>query len=221
MFTGLVAELGTVLSLTEDAATCRLAIKAHKVLTGLKLGDSVAVNGVCLTVVLLTGSSFTADVMPETLRSSNLGDLTPGKKVNLERTLRPDSGIDGHLVLGHVEGVGKINSVTNEVNAKVVRITAPTNLMKYIVPKGSIAIDGISLTVTTITDTDFGVSLIPTTAAVTTLGFKGVGDKVNLETDILAKYVERMLTYHSVSNESSNAQTTASLDKDFLFKNGF
>ena len=152
-----MAELGTVVSLTEDVKTCRLSVRAKKVIPGLKIGDSVAVNGVCLTVVVLTSSGFTADVMPETLRSSNLGMLQPGARVNLERTLRPEDGLDGHLVTGHVEGLGTITSITEEGNAKVYRIETPAALLKYIVPKGSIAIDGISLTVTTETEHDFGV----------------------------------------------------------------
>lgn len=226
MFTGLVAELGTVLSLTEDAQTCRLAVRARQVLPGLKLGDSIAVNGVCLTVVVLTGSSFTADVMPETLRSSNLGQLKPGSKVNLERTLRPADGLDGHLVLGHVEGIGTIAGITREGNAEVFRITAPADLLRYIIPKGSIAVDGISLTVTTVTDQDFGVSLIPTTRKSTTLGEKGVGGQVNLETDILAKYVERMLAARlsqtAAAGGSRRTQVeNAGLTAEFLAKNGF
>lgn len=224
MFTGLVAELGTIVSLTEDVQTCRLSVRAKKVMPGLKIGDSVAVNGVCLTVVVLTGSGFTADVMPETLRSSNLGMLQPGSRVNLERTLRPEDGLDGHLVTGHVEGLGTITGITEEGNAKVYRIETPAALLKYIVPKGSIAIDGISLTVTTQTEHDFGVSLIPTTRSVTTLGLKGVGDKVNLETDILAKYVERMLAYKQPSPESSSRKKRGvepELDADFLAKHGF
>lgn len=225
MFTGLIAELGTVLSLTEDSATCRLAVRAHKIIPGLKLGDSVAVNGVCLTVVVVTGSSFTADVMPETLRSSNLGQLKPGSPVNLERTLRPTDGLDGHLVAGHVEGVGTITGITREGNAEIFRITAAPELLRYIVPKGSIAVDGISLTVTTVTAGDFGVSLIPATRKATTLGKKGVGDGVNLETDLLAKYVERILSLklddRGAAGSGGTKGETPGLTADFLSKHGF
>ena len=226
MFTGLVAELGTVLNLTEDTQTCRLAVRARKILPGLRLGDSVAVNGVCLTVVFLTGSSFTADVMPETLRSSNFCQLKPGSKVNLERTLRLADGLDGHLLLGHVEGVGVIASITKEGNAELFRITAPADLLRYIIPKGSIAVDGISLTVTTVTDQDFGISLIPATRKSTTLGEKGVGGQVNLETDILAKYVERMLAarFSQTAIAGGRRRThveNADLTAEFLAKNGF
>ena len=225
MFTGLIAELGTVLNLTEDSETCRLAIRAHKIIPGLKLGESVAVNGVCLTVVVLTGSSFTADVMPETLRSSNLGQLKPGSPVNLERTLRPADGLDGHIVAGHVEGVGTITGITREGNAELLRIAAPPELLRYIVPKGSIALDGISLTVTTVTAGDFGVSLIPATRKATTLGHKGIGDVVNLETDILARYVERLLSLRLTGDSDNSARRTqvdhTGLTADFLSKHDF
>jgi len=193
MFTGLIAELGTFRNLTEDAQACKLTIAAKNVLRDLKIGDSIAVNGACLTVVRLGGGSFTADVMPETLRRTTLHLLAPGARVNLERTLRPSDRLDGHIVTGHVEGVGKIIGVTADKNALVFKIAPPPKLLRYIVEKGSVAIDGISLTVTEVTHEAFGVSLIPHTAAVTTLGFKGVGDFVNLETDILAKYVEKLL----------------------------
>ena len=160
------------------------------------------------------------------MRSSNLGQLKPGSKVNLERTLRPADGLDGHLVLGHVEGIGTIAGITREGNAEVFRITAPADLLRYIIPKGSIAVDGISLTVTTVTDQDFGVSLIPTTRKSTTLGEKGVGGQVNLETDILAKYVERMLAARfsqtAAAGGSRRTQVeNAGLTAEFLAKNGF
>ena len=181
----------------------------------LKIGDSVAVNGACLTVVDMHDSVFTADVMPETVRLTNIGSLHAGDKVNLERTLRLCDGLDGHIVSGHVEGLGTIISRRPEGIANVVEIAAEARLLRYILPKGSIAIDGISLTVTAVTDSSFSVAIIPHTAKETTLGFKGVGDKVNLETDIIGKYVERLL------NTGAYGKSEKQLDKNVLLENGF
>ena len=213
MFTGLVAELGSVEKLAQQGNSFHLTVAATKVMQNLKIGDSVAVNGVCLTVVRLGDASFTADVMPETVRLTNIGLLHAGDRVNLERTLRLCDGLDGHIVSGHVEGLGTIASRRPDGIAMVVTITTPPELLKYIIKKGSIAIDGISLTVTEVTETSFSVSLIPHTAKETTLGFKDVGDRVNLETDIIAKYVERMLGFQKKEEPL--------LDKNMLFENGF
>ena len=209
MFTGLVAELGTVRGLT---------VAARKVLDNLKIGDSVAVNGVCLTVVVLGSGEFTADVMPETVRLSNLRDLRSGDRVNLERTLRLMDGLDGHIVSGHVEGIGVIAKCRQDGIANVVTVKTPPELMRYILHKGSIAIDGISLTVTDVTEDTFSVSLIPHTSKETTLGFKTVGDEVNLETDIIGKYVEQMLKF---GNKAEKKDETSVLSKATLFENGF
>ena len=217
MFTGLVAELGTVQRLARQGSSYHLTVGAKKVLTNLKIGDSVAVNGACLTVVRMDEGGFTADVMPETVRLTNIGSLQPGSKVNLERTLRLCDGLDGHIVSGHVEGLGTISEQRPEGIAVVVTIATPPELLKYIIKKGSIAIDGISLTVTEVTDTSFSVSLIPHTAKETTLGFKKVGDSVNLETDILGKYVERMLTW----NKQTRAGKADTLNMQTLLENGF
>lgn len=216
MFTGLVAELGTVQRLARQGNSYHLTVGAKKVLENLKIGDSVAVNGACLTVVRMDDSGFTADVMPETVRLTNIGSLQPGSRVNLERTLRLCDGLDGHIVSGHVEGLGTISEQRPEGIAVVVTISTPPELLKYIIKKGSIAIDGISLTVTEVTDTSFSVSLIPHTAKETTLGLKKVGDSVNLETDILGKYVERMLTWNQ--KQEGKADT---LDMNMLLENGF
>ena len=213
MFTGLVAELGSVEKLAQQGNSFHLTVAATNVMQNLKIGDSVAVNGVCLTVVRLGDASFTADVMPETVRLTNIGLLHAGDRVNLERTLRLCDGLDGHIVSGHVEGLGTIASRRPDGIAMVVTITTPPELLKYIIKKGSIAIDGISLTVTEVTETSFSVSLIPHTAKETTLGFKDVGDRVNLETDIIAKYVERMLGFQKKEEPL--------LDKNMLFENGF
>ncbi len=214
MFTGLVAELGTVVALKPLNQSYNITVKANKVLNNLKIGDSVAVNGACLTVVKVSGSDFTADVMPETVKLTNLRHLKSGDKVNLERTLRLCDGLDGHIVSGHVEGVGVIASKKAEGIAEVVTIKTPPELLKYIIKKGSIAIDGISLTVTEVTVTGFSVSLIPHTAAETTLGFKKPGDEVNLETDIIGKYVERLLNFKALDHKEG-------LSKAKLFENGF
>ena len=217
MFTGLVAELGTVQRLARQGSSYHLTVGAKKVLTNLKSGDSVAVNGACLTVVRMDDSGFTADVMPETVRLTNIGSLQPGFRVNLERTLRLCDGLDGHIVSGHVEGLGTISAQRPDGIAVVVTIDTPVELLKYIIKKGSIAIDGISLTVTEVTDSSFSVSLIPHTAKETTLGFKKVGDSVNLETDILVKYVERMLTW----NKQTQAGKADTLNMQTLLENGF
>ena len=216
MFTGLVAELGTVQHLARQGNSYHLTVAAHKVMENLKIGDSVAVNGCCLTVVRMTESEFTADVMPETVRLTNIGLLKTGSKVNLERTLRLCDGLDGHIVSGHVEGLGTILEQRPEGIAVVTTIGAGPELLKYIIKKGSIAIDGISLTVTEVTDTSFSVSLIPHTAKETTLGIKKVGEKVNLETDIIGKYVERMLSF-----QAKPLAKEEKLSMDFLAQNGF
>lgn len=219
MFTGLVAELGTVQKLARQGNSYHLTVSAKKIMANLKIGDSVAVNGACLTVVKMSGDGFTADVMPETVRLTNIGSLNAGDKVNLERTLRLCDGLDGHIVSGHVEGLGMIAAQRNDGIAVVVTIDTPQELLKYIIKKGSIAIDGISLTVTEVTSSTFSVSLIPHTAKETTLGFKTVGDTVNLETDILGKYVERMLNWDMQYGKKSAC--AGSLDKNILLENGF
>ena len=209
MFTGLVAELGTVQKLVQQGESYHLTVAAVKVMQNLKNGDSVAVNGACLTVVSMDDTAFTADVMPETVRLTNIG------RVNLERTLRLCDGLDGHIVSGHVEGLGVIAGRRPEGIAMVVTINTPPELLKYIIKKGSIAIDGISLTVTQVTESSFSVSLIPHTAKETTLGFKDVGDSVNLETDIIGKYVEQMLKFNPKQTQEP------ALNKNMLLENGF
>jgi len=233
MFTGLIAELGTVERLTEKDRVCQLTVRAASILNNVKTGDSIAVNGACLTVTSLHSHSFTADVMPETIRRTTLHQLQPGDRVNLEKALRPVDGLDGHIVQGHVEGIGKIRQITPEGNALVYHIEAPGGLMRYIVEKGSIAVDGISLTVTETDDSGFGVSLIPHTARMTTLGFKDVGDRVNLETDIIARYVEKLVKSGPVGSGAVFADnkrnrlieetgpSDTGLTKEFLIKHGF
>ena len=229
MFTGLIAELGTAERLAEGSTSCQLTVRAQKILPGVKIGDSIAVNGVCLTVVHLQGNRFTADVMPETVRRTTLRQLQPGDRVNLEKALRPTDGLDGHIVQGHVEGVGTIREIAPEGNALAYRIETPKELLRYIVEKGSVAIDGISLTVTETDDTGFSVSLIPHTAKMTTLGYKSVGDSVNLETDILARYVEKMLGLQKTADGLPDSRRTEivgensedGLTEAFLRQHGF
>lgn len=194
MFTGIVEELGTVSGLELNSNSASIKIQASKVLEGTKIGDSIAVNGVCLTVTgLVNSSAFTADVMAQTMRCTNLGSLKNGQKVNLERAMAAGSRFGGHIVSGHIDGTGVISKIQNEQNAKWVYIKAPADILRLIVQKGSIAIDGISLTVAYLDDQSFAVSLIPHTQEETTLAAKKTGDTVNLENDIIAKYTERLL----------------------------
>ena len=215
MFTGIIEELGTIAHMDRRPDSIRLTIQAHKVLEGTQLGDSIAVNGVCLTVTDMTDSTFSADVMHETMRRSSFSTIKSGSKVNLERAMQVGGRLGGHIVSGHVEGLGVIAGRRPEGIAMVVTINTPPELLKYIIKKGSIAIDGISLTVTQVTESSFSVSLIPHTAKETTLGFKDVGDSVNLETDIIGKYVEQMLKFNPKQTQEP------ALNKNMLLENGF
>ena len=197
MFTGIVEELGAVTDLVDLGDAARITVHGPTVAGDARHGDSISVNGVCLTVVETDGISFTADVMKETLDRSALGGLTTGDPVNLERAARLDSRLGGHLVQGHVDGVGRILARDPAEQWEEVRVSLPPGLHRYVVEKGSITVDGISLTVTGVSPEEFSVSLIPTTLKLTTLGHKGVGDPVNLEVDVLAKYVERLMTFNS------------------------
>jgi riboflavin synthase len=197
MFTGIVEELGTVAGLEDQGDALRLTIAATIVLEDVKHGDSIAVNGCCLTVTEVaagsSGSTWTADVMQETLDKTSLRGVAPGDAVNLERAVTPQTRLGGHIVQGHVDGVGTILSRTPSEHWEVVEISLPEPLARYVVDKGSIAVDGVSLTVVSAGEDRFTVSLIPETLARTTLGRKQAGDLVNLETDIIAKHVERLL----------------------------
>ena len=197
MFTGIVEELGRVVSIAhgpDDSA--RLVVRGPRVTADAGPGDSIAVNGVCLTAVELADGTFSADVMAETLRRSSLGALQPGDPVNLERPMAADGRFGGHIVQGHVDGLGRIRARHPSQNWEVVQIDLPPELARYLVEKGSITVDGVSLTVVEVVDGEapwFSVSLIPTTLAETTLGSRAVGDPVNLEVDVIAKYVERLV----------------------------
>jgi riboflavin synthase len=192
MFTGIVEELGEVVALDHGADSARLRVRAPGVTADAVTGASMAVNGVCLTVVDLATGVFTADVMRETLRRSSLGELTVGSRVNLERAVRASDRLGGHIVQGHVDGVGTVIDRRVGDGWEIMRISLPEGLSRYVVEKGSIAIDGVSLTVSAVADGWFEVSLIPTTLALTTLGRHGVGEPVNVEVDVIAKYVERL-----------------------------
>ena len=193
MFTGIVEELGTVAALEDQGDAVRLSVQGPRVTSDVAEGDSISVNGCCLTVVESADGSFTADVMQETLDKTSLGSLEPGSRVNLERAVTPATRLGGHIVQGHVDGTGRILSRTPSEHWEVVEIELPDSLDRYLVDKGSITVDGISLTVVTAADGRFSVSLIPETLARTTLGLKQPGDVVNLEVDVIAKYVEKMV----------------------------
>jgi riboflavin synthase len=193
VFTGIVEELGEVVAVERHGGSARLRVRGPRVAAAAEHGESIAVNGVCLTVIDAADGEFAADVMAETLRRSSLGALPPGRPVNLERAARLDSRLGGHLVQGHVDGVGEILERTPGEHWELVRVSLPAGLARYVVEKGSIAVDGVSLTVVDVSDAAFSVGLIPTTLDLTTLGRKQPGDPVNLEVDVLAKYVERLL----------------------------
>lgn len=215
MFTGIIEEIGTISAIKKGANESKLVISGNKIFSDLKLGDSVAVNGVCLTASEISGSTFTADVMNETLNRTSLSGLTAGSRVNLERAMAADGRFGGHIVAGHVDGTGIITDIKNDGNAVWYTISADNSILRYIVEKGSVAIDGISLTVAKVTDSSFSVSIIPHTAKETVLSEKKCGNKVNLENDMIGKYVEKLL--NTVENKSPKSNITA----DFLAKHGF
>ncbi len=219
MFTGIVEEIGTIEKIRHGAASAVLDIRARKVTEGTKTGDSIAVNGVCLTVVEINTGHFQADVMHETLERSALKLLLPGSRVNLERAMRADGRFGGHIVAGHVDGVGRITGIRRDDTAVWYSVTAQPGVMRYIVEKGSVAVDGISLTVAKVTATGFFVSVIPHTAGHTTLAEHREGDAVNLETDIIGKYVEKLL--FPAAEQSEKRQNTGGLTMEFLSQNGF
>lgn len=193
MFTGIIEELGTVTHVEKQLDARRITIQGAVVTADIKRGDSIAVSGVCLTAVELDGDKFTADVMEETLRLTTLGHVKAGSRVNLERAMNASTRFGGHMVLGHVDGVGEIVSREQSEHWEWVRVRVPVELLKYVVLKGSITVDGVSLTVNEIGKDFIGLSLIPETMRLTTLGSKQVEDEVNLEVDIMAKHIERLL----------------------------
>ncbi|WP_276980730.1 riboflavin synthase [Johnsonella ignava] len=210
MFTGIVEELGKIQKI-EGGSNCKLTISAKKILEDIKLGDSIAVNGICLTVVKFTSSSFTVDIMMETWKRTSLYKLNPGSPVNLERAMPANGRFGGHIVSGHIDGTGEIVSIRQDGNAVWYRIKTSKNIMKFIIQKGSIAIDGISLTVAEAGNADFYVSVIPHTLSNTVLATRHPGDIVNLENDIVGKYIE------SFTKKSENSK----LCENFLPGNWF
>lgn len=217
MFTGIVEEIGVIKGIKKGDKSSKLLIKANKVLNKTNIGDSIATNGVCLTVTDLSGDSFEADVMAETLRISNLGSLKIGSEVNLERALSLDKRLGGHIVSGHIDGTGIITSFVKEDNAIWVTVKASMDILKYIVYKGSITIDGISLTIAYVDNSCFKVSIIPHTANETTLVNKKIGKTVNLECDLIGKYVEKLLGL----NIDTKGNYKSSISEEFLRNNGF
>lgn len=213
MFTGLIEETGKVSSLRRGGNSSFIRIQAEKVLEGTVTGDSIAVNGVCLTVTEMGGGWFQADVMNETLARSSLGSLKPGDPVNLERAMAAGGRFGGHIVSGHIDGTGTVTDIKNDGIAVWYTITADPQILRYIVEKGSVALDGISLTVAKVTAESFSVSVIPHTAEVTTLSKRKTGDKINIENDIIGKYVEKLMK----PAESSSG----GLSMGFLAENGF
>lgn len=214
IFTGIIEELGTINRIERGSNSSRINVRAHKVLDDVRIGDSIAINGVCLTVTEFSSEHFIADVMAETLEKTNLKELGSGQRVNLERAVRLSDRMGGHLVQGHVDGVGTIIEQQKLDIAILFRIQAPPDVLAYVVKKGSIAIDGISLTVVAVDTESFSVSLIPHTAAMTTLGFKKPGATVNLESDIIGRYVEKLMLRNTKEKQSS-------LSLGFLAENGF
>lgn len=214
IFTGIIEELGTINRIERGSNSSRINVRAGKVLEDVRIGDSIAINGVCLTVTEFDSEYFVADVMAETLEKTNLRELTSGQRVNLERAVRLGDRMGGHLVQGHVDGVGTIVEQQKLDIATIIRIKTTAEVLAYVVKKGSVAIDGISLTVIETGADSFAVSLIPHTAAMTTLGFKKPGDTVNLESDIIGRYVEKLLQRQKDSQQSN-------LSLGFLAENGF
>lgn len=220
MFTGIIEEMGIVKSIKSKVIT----IEANKIFDDLKLGDSVSVNGTCLTVSSFSNKIFNADITSETLSRTNLGDLKSGFKVNLERALTLNGRLGGHIVSGHIDGVGIIKNISKKSEDIELVIEVPTNLMKYIIEKGSVAVDGISLTVAKVDNNknNFSVAIIPHTLKETVLYYKKAGDKVNIENDIIGKYVERLLSFNDFNfNNETNNKKNSNINMEFLIKNGF
>ncbi|MGD0283698.1 MAG: riboflavin synthase [Dissulfurispiraceae bacterium] len=200
MFTGLIIELGEIAALEKKEGSARLSVRAGDIVHDAAIGDSISVNGICLTVTAIDKNILFFDVSYETLKSTGLENLKKGDRINMETSLRPSSKMGGHFVTGHIDGTGKIRSKTVSGNAVRIEIEAPAGILNYLVEKGSVAVDGISLTVVDVLKDAFSVVIIPHTAKLTTLGFKGAGETVNLEPDILAKYVAKFMTPHSSSS---------------------
>lgn len=220
MFTGIIEEVGTIRSIRKGTRSAVLGIECRKVLEGTKIGDSIAVNGVCLTVTGMDSHGYTADVMAETLDRSSLGLLQSRSRVNLERAMAVGGRFGGHIVAGHIDGTGTVCDIRKDDTAVWYRISAESHILRYIVEKGSIAIDGISLTVADVSEDCFSVSVIPHTCQETNLADRTAGDKVNLECDMIGKYVEK-LCGTGVWRPEEKGKTESALSEKFLIENGF
>ncbi|MBU4388069.1 MAG: riboflavin synthase [Proteobacteria bacterium] len=217
MFTGIIEGLGTITKIRSSGQGKRLTIEADYPLDHTKIGDSIAVSGACLTAVMIDGKSFEVDMSPETLSKTTFGKAKIGDRVNLERALCLSDRIDGHLVSGHIDGIGSVKNIKTLGNAIIITFEVPESLSRYMIRKGSVAVDGISLTINNCDHGSFEVSIIPHTAKLTSMGFKKIGDHVNIETDMIGKYVERFMRN---DNEEQKARKS-SIDKQFLAKSGF
>lgn len=216
MFTGIVEEIGKIKNISFNGTTNVLTVKASKVLEDANIGDSIAVNGICLTVTRLYSDSFDVDVMPETMNRTYIKAFSTGEEVNLERAMAANGRFGGHTVTGHIDGLGTITNITNDQNAIWYTIATEEEILYYIVEKGSVALDGISLTVAYVDDTSFKVSIIPHTKSSTILKNKKVGDMINIENDIYGKYVHKF-----ISKQQEETKTKSSITEDFLRKHGF
>ncbi len=216
MFTGIIEEIGRIDSIKKGTQSAVMGIRCQKVLEGTKIGDSIAINGVCLTVTSLYEQGYTADIMAETLERSSLGSLSKNSPVNLERAMAADGRFGGHIVAGHIDGTGKIRDIRRDETAVWYTVEAKPQILRYVVEKGSIAIDGISLTVARVTDRDFSVSIIPHTQGETSLGFRQKGDIVNLECDVIGKYVEKLM-----KPTDNTTRVESNITDTFLMEHGF
>jgi riboflavin synthase len=216
MFTGIIEGLGTLAAIKSHGRGRRLVIESDFDLSEVRIGDSLAVNGACLTAVTIDGRRFEVDLSPESLATTTFKDARTGERLNLERALRLSDRLDGHLVSGHVDGIGVLQSRERHDNALLIRVAAPPNLTRYMIHKGSVALDGVSLTINRCDDASLDVTIIPHTAHLTTIGFKPVGSPVNIETDLIGKYVERFTTTARGTGEPASA-----VDREFLIKTGF
>lgn len=225
MFTGIVEEVGEIAAVKRGKVSSRLSVRGKNIFSDLKLGDSVAVNGVCLTATTISGNIFEADVMAETLRRTNLGTFSKGTRVNLERAMAAGGRFGGHIVSGHIDGTGRVSSLVREENAVWVRIDTEDKILRYVIEKGSIAIDGISLTVAEVGAGYFKVSVIPHTGEETTLLSRRPGDVVNLENDVIGKYVEHLMNFGTAdangSDGTASSRGTGGIDLAMLSENGF
>jgi riboflavin synthase len=222
MFTGIIEGLGTIAAIHPAGQGSRLTITSDFDLDGTRIGDSIAVNGACLTAVTLKDRRFTVDVSPETLQRSVLGKIKIGDRVNLERALRLSDRLDGHLVSGHVDGMGVLQERKTVANAIIITYAVPSQLARYMIEKGSVAVDGTSLTINRCDSSSFDVSIIPHTVSLTTIGLKKVGDPVNIETDMIGKYVERFVLNRAPTDQKdSRATTNGGIDMALLAKSGF